>query len=51
VRKALPKRAEKLDAFKGYSVDRLKSAAPDLNPAWVLFREIKARATRAARRG
>src|SRR6185437_16046613 len=42
VRQASPKRAEKLDPFKGYVVDRLKAAAPDLIPASVLFREIKA---------
>ena len=43
VRKAAAKRAEKLDPFKGYIVDRLKAAAPDLIPASVLYREIKVR--------
>jgi transposase len=43
VRKAAPKRAEKLDPFKAYIVDRVKAAAPDRIPAVVLFREIKAR--------
>jgi transposase len=43
VRKPAPKRAEKLDPFKGYIVDRLKAAALDLIPASVLFREIRAR--------
>ncbi len=42
-RKPAPKRAEKLDPFKGYVVDRLKAAAPDRIPASVLFREIQAR--------
>lgn len=42
-RKAVPKRAEKLDPFKVYIVERLKAAAPDRIPAAVLFREIKAR--------
>ena len=42
-RKAAPKRAEKLDPFKGYIVGRLEAAAPDRIPAAVLFREIKAR--------
>jgi transposase len=42
-RKAAPKRAEKLDPFKVYIVDRVKAAAPDRIPAVVLFREIKAR--------
>ena len=31
VRKAAPKRAEKLDPFKAYIVDRVKAAAPDRN--------------------
>jgi transposase len=39
-RKAAPKRAEKLDPFKDYIVDRLKAAAPDRIPAVVLYREI-----------
>jgi transposase len=43
VRKPVPKRAEKLDRFKAYIVDRMKAAAPDRIPAVVLFREIKAR--------
>lgn len=43
VRKASPKRAEKLDPFKDYVVGRMKAAAPDRIPAVVLFREIKAR--------
>ena len=38
-----PKRAEKLDPFKRYIVERLAAAAPDRIPAAVLFREIKAR--------
>ena len=42
-RKAGPKRAEKLDAFKTYIVDRMKAALPDRIPATVLFREIKER--------
>lgn len=37
------KRAEKLDPFKAYIVDRVKAATPDRIPAVVLFREIKAR--------
>ena len=43
VRKPAVRRVEKLDPFKGYIVDRLKAAAPDLIPASVLFREIKTR--------
>jgi transposase len=43
VRKPAPKRAEKLDPFKAYIIDRLKAAAPERIPAAVLFREIKAR--------
>ena len=42
-RKAVPKRAEKLDPFKPYIVGRVEAAAPDRIPAAVLFREIKAR--------
>lgn len=42
-RKPAPKRPEKLDPFKDYIVDRLKAAAPDVIPAVVLFREIRAR--------
>src|SRR5215475_2364038 len=37
------RRVEKLDAFKGYIIDRLKAAAPDPIPASVLYREIKGR--------
>lgn len=43
VRKAVPKRLEKLDPFKDYIVERVKAAAPDRILAAVLFREIKAR--------
>jgi transposase len=43
VRKPAARRAEKLDPFKGYIVNRLKAAAPDLIPASVLFREVRAR--------
>ena len=39
-RKPAPKRAEKLDPFKGYVVERLAAAAPDPIPATVLLREI-----------
>jgi transposase len=42
-RKPAPKRAEKLDPFRDYIVERMKAAAPDRIPAAVLFREIKAR--------
>ena len=42
-RKPAPKRAEKLDPFKGYIVGRMKAALPDRIPATVLFREIKER--------
>ena len=42
-RRPAPKRAEKLDAFKGYIVERLKAAAPDPIPATVLLREIQGR--------
>jgi transposase len=42
-RKAVPKRAEKLDPFKPYIVGRVEAAAPDRIPAAVLYREIKAR--------
>lgn len=42
-RKPGPKRAEKLDPFKGYIADRMKAAAPDVIPAAVLLREIQAR--------
>ena len=40
-RKPGPRRAEKLDPFKTYIVDRMKAALPDRIPATVLFREIK----------
>ena len=40
-RKSGPKRAEKLDPFKAYIVDRMKAALPERIPATVLFREIK----------
>lgn len=43
VRKPAPKRAEKLDPFKAYIVERVKAAAPDRIPAVVLFREVRAR--------
>ena len=42
-RKPAPKRAEKLDPFKTYIVDRMKAALPERIPATVLFREIKER--------
>jgi transposase len=42
-RKPVPRRAEKLDPFKPYIVERLEAAAPDRIPAAVLFREIKER--------
>lgn len=42
-RKPAPKRAGKLDSFKGYIIERMKAAAPDRIPAAVLFREIKER--------
>lgn len=42
-RKPAPKRAEKLDPFKSYIVERVKAAAPDRIPSAVLFREIKER--------
>jgi len=47
VRKAAAKRAEKLDPFKAYIVDRVKAAAPDRIPA---VRSRRA-AMRAARPG
>ncbi len=43
VRKAAPKRAEKLDPFKSFIIERMAAAAPDRIPAVVLFREVKAR--------
>ncbi|MGA7328714.1 MAG: IS21 family transposase, partial [Rhodomicrobium sp.] len=42
-RKPAPKRAEKLDPFKSYIIERMQAAAPDRIPAAVLFREIKER--------
>lgn len=42
-RKASPKRAEKLDPFKGYIIERMAAAAPDVIPATVLLREIQGR--------
>ena len=42
-RKSAPKRAEKLDPFKDYIVERMRAAAPDRIPATVLCREIRAR--------
>jgi transposase len=43
VRKAGPKRPEKLDPFKDYIVARMNAAAPERIPATVLFREIRER--------
>ena len=43
VRKPAPKRAEKLDPFKDYVIERMTAAAPDRIPATVLFREIRER--------
>nr|WP_245281994.1 hypothetical protein [Hyphomicrobium sulfonivorans] len=43
VRKQAPKRAEKLDPFKDYIVERMRAAAPDRIPAAVMFREIRPR--------
>jgi len=43
MRKAAPKRIEKLDPFKGYIAERMKAASPDRIPATVLFREIRDR--------
>lgn len=43
VRKAGPKRPEKLDPYKDYISERMKAAAPDVIPAAVLLREIQAR--------
>lgn len=42
-RKPAPPRAEKLDPYKAYIVERLTAAAPDRIPATVLLREIQAR--------
>lgn len=43
VRKPAPERAEKLDPFKDYIIERMTAAAPDRIPATVLFREIRER--------
>lgn len=43
VRRPAPKRAEKLDPFKAYIIERVTAAAPDRIPAVVLYREIRAR--------
>ena len=45
-RKPATKRAEKLDDFKDYIVDRMRAASPARIPAAVLFREIKERGYR-----
>ncbi len=45
-RKPTAKRAEKLDDFKDYIVDRMRAASPARIPAAVLFREIKERGYR-----
>lgn len=42
-RKSAPKRAEKLDPFKSYIIERMAAAAPDVIPATVLLREIQGR--------
>lgn len=42
-RQSGPKRPEKLDPYKTYIVDRMVAAAPDVIPATVLLREIRAR--------
>ena len=42
-RKPAPKRAEKLDPYKKYIVERLAAAAPDVIPATVLLREVQGR--------
>lgn len=42
-RKSAPKRAEKLDPYKQYIVERMAAAAPDAIPATVLMREIQGR--------
>ena len=43
VRKAAPKRVEKLDPFKTYLAGRVAAASPDRIPSTVLFREIRER--------
>src|ERR1700744_5616355 len=48
-RKPTAKRAEKLDGFKDYIVDRMRAASPARIPAAVLFREIKERGYRGER--
>jgi transposase len=45
-REPTAKRAEKLDDFKDYIVDRMRAASPARIPAAVLFREIKERGYR-----
>ena len=40
-RKPGPKRAEKLDPYKKYIIERMVAAAPDVIPAAVLLREIQ----------
>jgi transposase len=42
-RKPARKRAEKLDPYKKYILDRMAAAAPDVIPAAVLLREIQGR--------
>ena len=41
--KARPRRATKLDPFRDYVVERLRSAAPERIPASVLLRELRER--------
>jgi transposase len=41
--KPVPPRATKLDPFRDYVVDRLKSAAPEWIPASVLLRDLRER--------
>jgi transposase len=43
LRKPGPPRAEKLDPYKEYIIDRLRAAEPDRIPAAVLLREIRSR--------
>lgn len=42
-RKLAPKRAEKLDSYKAYIIERMTAASPDVIPATVLLREIQGR--------
>ena len=42
MRKPGPERPQKLDPYKGFIVERMAAAAPDVIPATVLFREIQA---------